>query len=323
MYKIEIGGYIEIEHYRGKLLHENAIALNSARNCLAYLIEARQIKKIALPKFLCNSVEKVCVKYGLKIRHYSVGEDFYPKDYEEKQDEWLYLVNYYGQIDNEKIKEIKVKYHKIIVDNVQAYFQRPVEHTDTIYTCRKYFGVPDGAFLYTEANISRELEQDKSADRMEHLLGRFENTASDYYLQYRKNETLMDNLPLKRMSLLTKNLLQAVDYENVKKRREQNYRLLDEELSHVNGLTIKIPHGPFMYPFYVPNGDEIRKDLQNQQIYIPTLWPDVFDICSKDELEYNWAKNILPLPCDQRYELSDMMRMANTILKLIRKETEK
>lgn len=39
----EIGGYIEFEKNEGPMLHEEALALNNARNALAYLIRAKGI----------------------------------------------------------------------------------------------------------------------------------------------------------------------------------------------------------------------------------------------------------------------------------------
>ena len=36
----EIGGYIELETFRGRMLHEEATKLNCGRNALAYLCEA-------------------------------------------------------------------------------------------------------------------------------------------------------------------------------------------------------------------------------------------------------------------------------------------
>ena len=54
----EYGGYIELDTYRLPMLHDDAIALNCGRNCLAYLIEAKGISKIKLPYFLCDSVVK-------------------------------------------------------------------------------------------------------------------------------------------------------------------------------------------------------------------------------------------------------------------------
>lgn len=47
----EIGGYIEMEHYNLPMLHDRAIALNCGRNCLAYLIRAKEIKK-----FCCQNI---------------------------------------------------------------------------------------------------------------------------------------------------------------------------------------------------------------------------------------------------------------------------
>lgn len=309
----EIGGYIELDKYTLPMLHENAIALNLARNCLAYLIEAKGIKKIAIPKLLCDSVGIVCKSAGVKISYYSVGLDFLPVDVEVEKDEWLYLVNYYGQICNEKIETIRKKYEKLIVDNVQAYFQKPVQGIDTIYTCRKFFGVPDGAFLYTDKVIERELEQDFSYDKMMHILGRFEKTASEFYGEYVYGEENFSGAPLKRMSKLTDNLLHAINYNNVAKIRTDNFLILHKAFGRVNKLNLIIPQGAFMYPLYIGNGAKIRKKLQKKKIFIPTLWSDVLMHCKQSELEYDMAQNILPLPLDQRYTLENMKYMINIL----------
>ena len=47
----EIGGYLELERNRNVMFHQGAIMLNSARNCLAYLIEAKGIKRIVYRGF--------------------------------------------------------------------------------------------------------------------------------------------------------------------------------------------------------------------------------------------------------------------------------
>ena len=41
----EIGGYIELDTYTGPMLHGDGIKLNCGRNALAYLIEAKEIKR--------------------------------------------------------------------------------------------------------------------------------------------------------------------------------------------------------------------------------------------------------------------------------------
>ena len=302
----EIGGYIELDKYCLPMLHKGAVALNCGRNALAYLIRAKSIKKILLPKFLCSSVKAVCEKEDVKVRYYSITADFIPKDITLGKDEWLYLVNYYGQLDNEKIQLLSEQYNRIIVDNAQAYFQMPINGIDTLYTCRKFLGVVDGAFLYTDTKISEALPIDESFERMRFLLGRFERSASEFYGEYVANNHLFVDEPIKRMSKLTHNLLHAIDYEAVKEKRTSNFTVLHEAFEKSNKLKVSVPEGAFMYPLYLKNGVEIRKKLQAKKIFVPMLWPDVFECCGEAELEYDMAKNILPLPIDQRYDKNDM-----------------
>ena len=150
----EIGGYIELDSYDLPMLYEDAIALNSGRNALAYLIQAKNIKKIRLPKFLCNSVYETCIRENVRIEEYSINMNFQPSEIEMVEDEWLYVVNYYGQLSDLQIKKLAQKYKNIIIDNAQAYFQKPVKGIDTIYTCRKFFGVSDGALLFSNKYLT-------------------------------------------------------------------------------------------------------------------------------------------------------------------------
>lgn len=311
----EIGGYIEFEKNNRPMLHEDAITLNCGRNALAYLIRARKIKKIKIPYFLCDSVRNLCKTEDVQLVHYSINEKFLPKDITLKEDEWLYVVNYYGQITQEYIKFLKDEYERVIIDNAQAYFQMPIEGVDTLYTCRKYFGVADGAFLYSDASLDEALETDISYDRMNFLLGRFEKTASEFYGEYAANNRLFANEPLKYMSKLTKNLLQGIDYEGVKEQRTKNFAYLHDKLGKENKLELTVPEGAFMYPFYHEKAVEIRKRLQQEKIYIPTLWPNVLDDVIENDLEYKYAQNILPLPCDQRYKVEDLEYMISILRK--------
>lgn len=310
----EIGGYIEFERYEGSVYHDNAIALNCGRNCLAYLIRAKKIEKIKLPYFLCDSVRNTCEAESVLITYYSINEKFLPKEISLDEDEWLYVVNFYGQLSQEYIRDIKAKYSRVIVDNAQAYFQMPVESVDTLYTCRKYFGVADGAFLYTDVVLEEELEIDESYKRMNFLLGRFERNASEFYGEYVANNKLFAKEPIKKMSELTKNLLHGIDYWQVKASRTQNFSFLHANLRKYNKLNLKLAEGAFMYPFFHENAVEIRKKLQQDNIYIPTLWPNVLKDVREYDLEYRFAQNILPLPCDQRYDAQDMEYIVNEIM---------
>lgn len=307
----EIGGYIELDTYTGNMLHDESIKLNCGRNALAYIINAKNIKKLWMPKFMCDSCDKVLSDNQVNVEYYSIGLDFKPLIKE--WDGWLYVVNFYGQLSNDYLTSLG---DRIIVDNAQSYFQEPIPGIDTLYTCRKFFGVADGAILYTDKLIRVE-EQDESFNRMNFLLGRFERSASEFYQEYVDNNHFFKNEPIKRMSKLTENLLHGIDYEMVKKRRTHNFAYLHGKLHSLNKLNLSVPDGAFMYPLYIENGAEIRIQLQAKKIFIPTLWPAVFNLCKENELEYDMAKNILPIPVDQRYGMRDMDNILQELHKAI------
>ena len=311
----EIGGYIELDRYQLPMRHDKAIALNCGRSALEYICQARDIKKIWLPYFLCDSVFDRLHRCGIEVEFYPINDVFLPKcENKLLKNEYIYIVNYYGFFDKNVILELKLKYENIIIDNSQAYYHDPVDKIDTFYTCRKFFGVPDGAFLYTDASALKISEQDESFDRMNYLLGRFERSAGEFYPEYvQRNKSFADE-SVKRMSRLTDNLLHGIHYESVKQIRDANYSYLSERLDDRNELNAaKVPIGPFAYPFLIKNGRQLRQMLIEHKIYVPLLWPGVLTTCSPDTWEYRLAADLLPLPVDQRYGKEEMQQIVDVL----------
>ncbi len=311
----EIGGYLELEGLINKEYYPEAIALNTARNALVYLAKVKKLSKVYIPYYLCDSVYKVCERESISYEFYHVDECFMPVfDKALGSGEYLYVVNYFGQLSISNVKSLKDKYSNIILDNVQAFFEKPVKGVDTIYSCRKFFGVPDGAYLVTDAE-KIELPLDKSKDRVAHLLGRFEGeSASDYYADFVKNDEAFESIPLKAMSKLTHNILGAIDYASVKKARTLNWEYLHSKLGKINKLELN-RISLYAYPFYVKDGEKARKLLAEKKIFVPTLWKNVVE-SDADMLEKDYAINILPLPVDQRYGKEDMERIISEVLKI-------
>ena len=216
----EIGGYFEFEQLVDNEYYKALLKLNTGRHSLIYLIQKKKITKLYIPYYLCESVYEILNKYNYKYEFYRIDEEFLPV-FNKKllSNEYIYIVNFYGQLNNEKILQLKEKYENIILDNTHAFFQLPLNGIDTIYNCRKWFGVPDGAYLSTNIKLSGELEEDFSKDRMTHLLGRYEGKASDYYIYFQENDKKFKIEKIKQMSKLTQNILGAIDYEKIKKIR--------------------------------------------------------------------------------------------------------
>ena len=313
----EIGGYFGLEKLISNEYYPELAAVNNARCALLYIIKARHYNKVYLPYFLCDSVRLVLEREKIPFEEYRIDRTFLPLlDIKTKPEEVVYIVNYYGLISEEQLINLKYRYGNIVVDNAQAFFTRPVKGIDTLYSCRKFFGVPDGGYAYTDAEFQEDIPEDVSMDRMKHILGRFEgNSASDYYDYFNNNDESFKEIELRYMSKLTHNILGDRDYQAAKRRREENFMFLSKTLGESNSLKIKCPAGPYAYPFYVQNGMTIKKQLAQRKIYVATLWPNVLG--TGLDIETEFAENILPLPCDQRYLEEDMQRVADAVMSLI------
>ena len=186
---------------------------------------------------------------------------------------------------------------QLIVDNAQAFFAEPLEGIDTFYSARKFFGVADGAYLYTDAQLDMEFEQDQCYQRISHLLIRADIGAEAGYGEFRKNDdSLIDN-PIRLMSNLTEKILCSIDYESAKQLRRNNYMQLDEQLSATNGihLSLDVDAVPMVYP-YLTDDATLRKRLIANRIYVATYWSNVKEWCHHDLLEYKLYDELLPLP---------------------------
>ena len=85
-----------------------------------------------------------------------------------------------------------------------------------------------------------------------------------------------------------------------------------DKINKINVDTIDVPYA---YPLYLDNGMDIKKRLSQVNIYVATLWPNVLN--DGNDIERDFSKNILPLPCDQRYNENDMNYIIEEVLKCI------
>ncbi len=323
----EYGGYIELDEYSGEEYYPEAWALNSGRAALRLFIRLKKIRKIYLPAFCCDTVREACAAEGILWEYYSVDKDFRPcLSEEDAGNDWVCLVNFYGVFDDGDMQALMQQYPRLIVDYTHAFFQQPLKGMNVLYSCRKFFGVPDGAYLILGEGegekIYETLPQDLSFERMHFLLGRFEAGASPFYQEYAQNNDFFANEPIKRMSKLTHNLLRAIDYPRVCGQRTENFAFLHRQLKEKNVLNLPPAiEGAYAYPFWF-NGDkisgkEIRRRLIAQQIYIPMLWPEVCSLEEASPLERQMTENILPLPVDQRYNRGDMEEILRCLLRIL------
>jgi len=315
----EIGGFFELELKRGKEYHDNAIRLNSGRNSLQYLLKAKRPGKIYLPYYICNTLLEPVENETIEFKFYSINEQFEPIIDESvlTQDCVLLYVNYFG-INDMIVNQLSTKYKNLIIDNSQAFYSLPIKGLSTFYSPRKFFGVSDGGYVYTDWHMDPLNDRDVSYDRCEHLLKRVDIDAQSSYEVYKRNENAFSTRPMKHMSRLTQAILSSIDYERTKKTRKENFRFLHKALKNINELDLSSNRvsSPMVYPLVVSK-DGLKEFLIKNQIYVATYWEEVLKRVKKGSFEHKLTKYLVPLPIDQRYGVGDMNRIVDKIYELI------
>lgn len=316
----EIGGFFELELNNGVEYYDDLIKLSSGRNALLYLIQAKRIEKVYIPYYCCNAFIEPIKQMDISFEFYNIDEDFLPilnKRISDSDNEYLIYINYFG-LNKKKCIKLSNKYNNLIIDNTQAFFSNPIKNVDTFYSPRKFFGVPDGGYLKTNIKLNKDFSRSYSYDKCEHLLKRADVNANSSYDLFKENELKLNLEPIKRMSKLTQKLLSNIKYEEVRTKRVKNFMYLNSAFSNINKLSFDKDriNGPMTYPLLLENNN-IKEELINKKIYIPTYWKEVMNRTKKDDFGNYLTRKMLPLPIDQRYNLEDMDKIINEIFNLL------
>jgi len=311
----EIGGYLELELRRGEEYHDNAIRLNTGRNALEFILFTRKYSRVYIPYYTCDVILEPFKKLSVNYSFYSIDKNFEPIfNYTQMMaDEAFLYTNYFGLKDS-FVNKLSRQCKNLIVDNSQAFYSIPIAKCDTFYSCRKYFGVPDGAYLYLEGADSSHLLLDVSVDRLMHLVKRIDYNAEAGYNDFKINDEGLIGQPIKQMSNLSVSLLRNIDYEFVKEIRKKNFNILHDNLNESNKLNLSLAEDsvPLVYPF-LPEKLSLREKLIKNKIFVATYWPNVLRSTNHESIEYMYASKLIPLPIDQRYSAKEMEQ----VLKLI------
>ncbi len=294
----EIGGYFELECQHGKMWHPNGGYVNSGSNALRLAVRTYQIKKLYVPDFTCPVVWNAVRAENCECSFYHVGDDFLP-DREFASDDYILYNNYFG-ICSKQVDYITQKYSNVIIDNAQAFYM-PHSGIASIYSPRKFFGVPDGGILTCNKNVYLPQERSMSWNRCLHLLKRHDSGASAAYTDFKQNdEALALESPMK-ISALTEAMLRGIDYKSVRQKRLENFNYIHAHLRNKNKLSISLTENdiPMVYPFLCDGAAELRQKLINNKIFVAKYWSGI----------ENPLTEILPLPIDQRYDLNNMRQI--------------
>jgi|SRR5690554_415730 len=309
-----IGGYFDLELFKGEHYHKDAIRLNTARNCFEYILRVRKYKKVYIPYYTCDVLLEPLLKLEVSFEFYHINEQLEPiKDIELKAGEAFLYTNYFGLKQNTVKRLSSIYNERLIIDNAQAFYAKPINGIDTFYSARKFFGVPDGAYLYTNKTLDIT-DQDVSYHRMNHLIKRIDVGAEEGYKDFQNNEISLIGQPIRKMSKLTEALLSSIDYSKAKEQRQSNYMFLNQKLSGGNNFQFSLDKNevPMSYLYYSEDL-ALKSRLIDNKIYVPTYWPNVLNWLKPRSIESELVNKLICLPLDQRYDKNEMEKIINII----------
>ena len=262
---------------------KNLIKLNTARNCLRYIIRAYGIEEIYVPYYICPTIKSAIRKEKAKINFYHVDKKFMPVN-DFGKDYFILYPNYFG-ICSKNVQILSKKYKNLIVDNAHSFYSDSLGLA-SFNSLRKFFqlkfGIKEGAYLYCDRVLEENFSQ--SADY----------EIDDYnYENLVKNENRLDEEEILLMSKTTENIFSSIDFEQEKTHRLEKFKSFHKKYKLINQLCINLEDGeiPFVYPLLTKD-ENIGYELENQGLMIFRYWNGI----PKHFEEYDFYKFLVPIP---------------------------
>ena len=315
-----IGGYFELELRKGYCLYPHASGFNTARSALKALLSALGAQRLQLPYFICHAVPDAANAVGVDVARYALDSNLELKQLPDLQTgEHLLYVNYFGLKDRYIVEALAPHYgDRLIIDNSQALFSKPLANIKTLYSPRKFVGVPDGGWLANPPVGEWQSLLPPSTSDFSALLGRLEGEPEAHYSTFQQVESALELAPVAAMSNSTQRVLDSLDYPWIIARRLANMAALSRALDARNALDILpgTPTAALCYPLLLDTPSQahsLRKRLQNDRIFIPCYWQEVISDPQTPDFERHLASCLLPLPIDQRYDATHIDRLARQV----------
>lgn len=313
-----IGGYFELELAPTcGTPFPQASAYQSARAAfLALLRQSPHANRVWMPYYICNAMLAPVHAAGKEICFYNLDNQLtVSTQVALRTGDLLLYVNYFG-ICTAQCDALLQRFApaQIVLDCSQAFYTPPYNCYASIYSPRKFFGIPDGGLLVTTAPITPpEIQDTGSEGRMWHLIKRLGGTAEAGYQDFKHAEDSLNNMEPRGLSTITQRLLRSVNFEAAKAARNRNFAYLRQHLDKTNTLTLPADvDGPHCYP-YMPDHPVCKDTLIRNRIFVATYWPDVLARVSPDSFEAQLVNQCLPIPCDQRYSEDTLSRILDLL----------
>lgn len=332
----------------GKCLYKVVETL-SGRTSLEHIVEilCGKGKKIAyLPSYCCHTMIEPFLSHGMKVSFYDI--EWTEKGFHRLIDisnnaDVIMLLDYFGHTDSETnviAQQAQEAGMVVVYDATHSmYSSINTNLYDFIYgSYRKWVDINCG-FVAWKAELSNgEITQNGDSEHYASTRSRLFDLKADYINggHTRKEEflplietaeTILENeyhhkMPDERSI----EVLKTTDASYLKAQRMDNARVLTEAINEMNDPRARCINpvlNTIDVPLFVPVivdeklRNPLRRFLIDNQIYCPIHWPksELHQMMEGSRFLFD---SELSLICDQRYDIDDMYRIADTISSYLR-----
>lgn len=294
-----------------------------------YLIAHRESaagKRVMLPEYTCDTVVAPFRELGYDYTFFPICKDLtidITKAWEifsACKPNIIVVHPYFGmdltKAELEMLEEMHRNGCEVVLDLTQCLFSKMRLPFIKYYvgSIRKWFAIPDGAFL--ETNDTVDMPSAFNDDIV--ALQTKAMTLRARYFETGDTDTKMESIRLSHeveelmtrpinphlMASSSKDILCGEDAEKEQKIRMENYRCLYEGLKDAKDVELiadinRLTTAPLFFPFRVKDVPAMQKKLAQQGIYARLIWEE------KDR--------ILTITVDSRYDRKDMERVLKMI----------
>lgn len=296
-----------------------------------------------LPAYTCQTVIDPFIQQGWTCHFYNITKNLridiesLIKSYENHHPSLVIAHPYLGMELNKKelnaLSVIKQNGSVLVEDLTQCMLtsSRPRIFDYFVGSYRKWIQIPDGGFVETRTGIKIETPTEESKDFVRkqldsmYLRGQYFKTGNEILkeISIRLNKEAVNAVckidQLYRMSEFSSMVWKSEDLESVRKRRMENYSYLfgyikeNNLIKNVCSDISEVTTAPLYFPVYALHRSTVQKELADNHIYAPVLWPVYDNDVLINENIKSIYDTILMLPIDQRYDIHDMSKIANIL----------
>lgn len=312
----------------------------------ALVANADKPKRALLPAFTCQSVIDPFIELGWECFFYSIKEDLHvdgaslSKLQQELNPGAVLVHPYFGRriSDDEAslLSDMRSDSCILIGDFTQCFFDRASYRCFDYCLCslRKWLPIPDGAFLIAlngtpipdsvklEANEAFLGSQMKAMELrgLYFLSGEDRLKQESIELNKKAERIASQQASIHRISAFSAHRVANVELlRECFARRRRNYSILCDKVlptKEVFPLSVsqdQMATAPLYFPIRCEHRSELQARLASNDIYAPILWPVESEGLLVDSGVEVLYSTILAIPCDQRYDGSDMGNIAELL----------